>query len=286
MKIEEFDLGSIAGPGIPEGGLDGQVLAKDGSEDYRSKWINPPSGGVNILDNWYFVNPINQRRVSGTVSEVGYFIDRWKLTSGEVTLQDEGILLNGTIIQILENALPNQQVSASYLTDSGVKEALYDNDTKTFTISSDGELIYAAKLELGNTSTLGRKENGEWVLNNTPPNPADMLARCQRYYYRLYASGGYSIICTVYSYNRTRLQGSMSLPVPLRDKPSFSYGGPFTIYYNGGHKAVQTLLPVTLSNSMGFTSFPIEANLEEGLDILVGALEGMTGSYIELDANL
>lgn len=43
--------------------------------------------------------------------------------------------------------------------------------------------IHAAKLELGSTQTLAHQdENGNWVLNDPPPNKALELAKCQRYY--------------------------------------------------------------------------------------------------------
>lgn len=38
-------LGTVPGVGIPKGGKDGQLLAKDGDKDYHTKWVNPPSGG-------------------------------------------------------------------------------------------------------------------------------------------------------------------------------------------------------------------------------------------------
>lgn len=47
--------------------------------------------------------------------------------------------------------------------------------------------LIAAKLELGSVSTLAHQENGVWVLNDPPPNYAEELAKCQRYY-QLYTS--------------------------------------------------------------------------------------------------
>ena len=38
--------------------------------------------------------------------------------------------------------------------------------------------IYAVKLEIGDTQTLAREENGQWVLNDPPPNYALELAKC------------------------------------------------------------------------------------------------------------
>ena len=37
-----------AGPGVPSGGTDGQVLTKDGSTDYATKWATPSGGGISM----------------------------------------------------------------------------------------------------------------------------------------------------------------------------------------------------------------------------------------------
>ena len=96
----------------------------------------------NVLDNTNFKNPVNQRGASGTVSAVGYFIDRWKLVSGTVELTSDGLVLNGTISQVLENAAgTNVTASASAGTPS------YDDVSKTFTISGENVTVSWAKLE-------------------------------------------------------------------------------------------------------------------------------------------
>ena len=134
----------------------------------------------NLLDNWYFAYPVNQRNVSGTIDTVGYFLDRWKLVSGSVTIGSNGIILNGTIVQILETAV-GTDVTASALTTEGVVVASYDNNSKTISLTGTGQTFVAAKLELGSTQTLAHRENGVWVLNEIP-DYGEQLARCQRYF--------------------------------------------------------------------------------------------------------
>ncbi len=51
----------------------------------------------------------------------------------------------------------------------------------TFESISTPITILAAKLELGTRSTLARLVDGEWVLNDPPPNFQQELAKCQRY---------------------------------------------------------------------------------------------------------
>ena len=137
----------------------------------------------NLLDNWYFGNPVNQRGASGTISTEGYFFDRWKLVSGSVTINSGGIVLNGTIAQVLEYAA-GQTVTATVLTPDGVTDVtpVYDDETKTFTVTTQGKTIRAVKLELGSQQTLAHQENGVWVLNEIP-DYGEQLRRCQRYYF-------------------------------------------------------------------------------------------------------
>ena len=57
---------------------------------------------------------------------------------------------------------------------------------------NDGLYIKAAKLELGPVQTLAHKdENGNWILNDPPPSKALELAKCQRYFERLYLPRGF-----------------------------------------------------------------------------------------------
>ncbi len=54
------------------------------------------------------------------------------------------------------------------------------------------ETKYRYKLELGPVQTLAHKdENGNWILNDPPPNKVLELAKCQRYFERLYLPRGF-----------------------------------------------------------------------------------------------
>ena len=134
----------------------------------------------NLLDNWYFGNPVNQRNVSGTIDAVGYFLDRWELVSGSVTIGSNGITLNGTIVQILETAV-GTDATASALTTEGVVVASYDNSSKTISLTGTGQTFVAVKLELGSQQTLAHQDaDGNWVPNEIP-DYGEQLTRCQRY---------------------------------------------------------------------------------------------------------
>lgn len=177
----------------------------------------------NLLDNWYFVNPVNQRDVSGTISSAGYFLDRWKLVSGSVTINTDGITLNGTMQQVLETA-PVGTVTASALTQAGVGEVVptYNSETKTVTVTAAGEKLVAVKLELGTEQTLAHQNSsGAWVLNEIP-DYGEELTRCMRYLQIIstpYDTSGNGVAIG-YANNTVDLWVPIPLAVPMRISPT------------------------------------------------------------------
>lgn len=135
----------------------------------------------NLLDNSDFVRRVNQRVVSGTITTAGYFIDRWKLVSGSVTLSADGLqLAAGTVIaQILEYAAGTDVIASLGIT-SGTVSAVYDNATKTYTITATTActLIWA-KLEKGSIAT-----------PYVPKGYGVELSECLRYYQQIAFSVG------------------------------------------------------------------------------------------------
>lgn len=176
----------------------------------------------NLLDNWYFGNPVNQRDVSGTISSAGYFLDRWKLVSGSVTINTDGITLNGTMQQVLETA-PVGTVTASALTQAGVGDVVpaYDSASKTVTVTADGKKLVAVKLELGPQQTLAHQEDGVWVLNEIP-DYGEELTKCMRYLQVLaapYDTSGNGVAIG-YANNTVDLWVPIPLAVPMRILPT------------------------------------------------------------------
>ena len=166
--------------------------------------------GDNLLINSNF--EINQRAVSGEFSDVGkYFVDRWKLVSGSVTVNaDRTITLNGSICQILENAV-GTNVTASVSAGT----VAYDDATKTFTITGDGKIISWAKWEYGNAAT-----------PFVTPDPVSELAKCCRYYEILKYT-----IATGYFHSTTSSIGAAYF-YPKRKKPTITVDGDLLIWVN------------------------------------------------------
>ena len=80
--------------------------------------------------------------------------------------------------------------------------------------------LRAAKLELGPVQTLAHKdENGNWVLNDPPPNKVLELAKCQRYQIELKKSNSDSNIGFGIANTTRNVTAFIPLPVSLRNKP-------------------------------------------------------------------
>lgn len=176
----------------------------------------------NLLDNWYFGAPVNQRDVSGTISSAGYFLDRWKLVSGSVTINTDGITLNGTMQQVLETA-PVGTVTASALTQAGVGEVVptYNSATKTVTVTAAGKKLVAVKLELGSQQTLAHQVGGAWVLSEMP-DYGEELTKCMRYLQIIttpYDTSGNGVAIG-YANNTVDLWVPIPLAVPMRISPT------------------------------------------------------------------
>ena len=166
----------------------------------------------NELDNPDF--RVNQRGAAGTISAPGYFVDRWKLISGSVTVNaDNTLTLDGAIAQILEKA-----AGADATASSSAGTASYDNSTSTFTLTASGEVISWAKLEIGSTAT-----------PFVPPDRALELIKCLRFF-RTISRGALA-----YCVNSKSVVFRQTFEYPMRDTPAVSVLNPKPILtYSGG----------------------------------------------------
>ncbi len=183
--------------------------------------LAPQLSNHNILDNWYFGNPVNQRGQT-EYTRAGYTIDRWKIGSGEkLTVLDgccrvECTAASGrSFAQILDANLAGKTVTFSVLikaisntavayvsnsSGSSLKSmsitapglwsmtvTIPDDVTSVLvqvnqTIVGDTVDLIAAKLELGSQQTLAHQDaDGNWALNEIP-DYGEQLRRCQRYF--------------------------------------------------------------------------------------------------------
>lgn len=191
----------------------------------------PTVSNPNLLTNPDF--SINQRGISGAFSDTGkYFVDRWRLVSGTVTVNSDGTLtLDGSICQPLENA-----AGANVTASVSAGTAVYDDTAKIFTITGNGVTVSWAKLEIGSTAT-----------PFSPPDPAAELMKCYRFFYRVgrgIANSNYTSnfnrIC--YQNISNKIAGTtLQFPVEMRVTPTASVIGTpwcFRLFTNNGVNVV------------------------------------------------
>lgn len=197
----------------------------------------------NLLDNWYFGKPVNQKGQTsyGPQPNGGYTIDRWMSTE-EVSVNSAGFVTSKTLVQRIESAelLSGKILTFSALTASGElltgSKALdapadcvfvdvggrvmqYSAYWKGFQIYRNAAALdlLAVKLELGSQQTLAHQENGKWVLNEIPKF-GDQLAECQRYCQMIQQYSAYPAAIDV----NGNLLVTIVLPVEMRIRPAFS----------------------------------------------------------------
>lgn len=187
--------------------IDGRVPMVGGYLPFELIRCNP-----NLLDNWYFINPVNQLSEMQYNTNGNITIDRWTLNgSGTVILATsitnplKLISSSGTLEFTQKTSFSSYDtVTFSVFVKSGIGSISVTNllstsingygvysvtvngfseTTNFFSINTTSTLeIIAAKLEYGAQQTLCKKVGDNWVLNETP-NYAVELLKCQRYMY-------------------------------------------------------------------------------------------------------
>ena len=183
--------------------------------------LAPQISNPNLLDNWYFANPVNQRGQTAYAT-AAYGIDRWRLSNSYAKMEivSDGVLLSadgGTayFIHYLDIDIAGKTLTLSALVGGEVKSVTeaaqvgmttayvqiadgcrlrleYSSAKSMFAVSfsvADGKsvTVQAVKLELGSQQTLAHQnEDGNLVLNEIS-DYGEQLARCQRYF-QLYSS--------------------------------------------------------------------------------------------------
>lgn len=276
----------IRGDTIPVSAEDSTLIS-----EALTKIPTTSGGGVNpnLLDNWYFGRPVNQRGQTDYATGGAYTLDRWWMQyDTTLSIVDGGIKIGGKwdVQQCFENTLPNATYTLSLLykdrtgsdplrliagnrTDgdlakteskdaSGILSITFSTAKSNkvnfgFTGSTDNSaIIIAIKLELGDTQTLAHKENGVWVLNEIP-DFGEQLARCQRY-------------CVAFNQYDTFFPTDTSdfiveLPCPMRISPTIINPGnitnvtnPTVARYNVGSNQLRLRSTTTHNNAKAVCS--------------------------------
>lgn len=190
------EIDDAVGRSLPGAAIDAAINAKP----------NP-----NLLDNWYFGNPVNQRGQT-SYTGAGYGIDRWRLNGNNtIAITDDGVkfgYVNNNYVadQPLEYIADGVYTLSVLFGDNTLKYATFEvtngqgtgetsayrgwvlrfGESKAHIIHIGDDAfeftVKAVKLELGSQQTLAHQDaDGNWVLNEIP-DYGEQLARCQRYF--------------------------------------------------------------------------------------------------------
>lgn len=219
----------------------------------------------NLLINWDFRNPVNQRGRESYQS-VGYTIDRWAFLTqdGRIIVSNRYITLLGGadnpswLCQRLEShaSLTGKTLTLSVMLSSGeivsctkiwgdgymvLSDGMnveWRNDSISIVILNGYSFeIAAVKLELGSISTLA---------NDPPANYGEQLALCQRYYFNPVAYDDSTWIGYAVAQNSGGGQGFIPLPVTMRGLPTFTCS---SAYLWDGSNSFEVSITPTKHNS-------------------------------------
>ena len=264
----------------------------------------------NLLDNWYFGNPVNQRGQTSYSGTITYSIDRWTFDGAGGTLipGSDGVEIQKlsdkeytSPIQFFEpsrfplssvvtiSAIVNGGLySATGTVQSGTIATCHGERFETYSLGErnvfrfvitgeDSVKVLAVKLELGDTQTLAHKEGDKWVLNEVP-DYGEQLRRCQRYFVRLGSPSVYLGLCKFHS----ETNGLICLPLPavMRTDPTATMVGTFKA---AGYD-VNNIVSVRMNANLARVEFSASATVADGA---VGYFENVAdGAYIDLSADL
>lgn len=310
-------------------GILGDVVQLDHSAQDIDDTITKTSQltGRNLLDNWYFADPINQRGQTSYTGAV-YGVDRWRsLTGNTISVEMSGLRITGSndtsfsnmiqqnIPEELLNALDGKTVTASILvsenTGGGAVAARLGSAagsavttglstyTVTFNKSSHSYfsiqcatpntanfVVQAVKLELGTQQTLARKAvDGTWTLIDPPPNKAEELAKCQRYFYRKKGTGPYSYYGNGYINSENGAFIFVNVP-EMRVEPTVVASGNFILSIPRKAIAV-TSISYGGASTNGFNRISVSAtsSLTSNTPVMLQA-DNDTSTYIDFSADL
>ena len=272
--------------------------------------VNP-----NLLDNWYFANPVNQRGQTEYTGEWIYTIDRWQTSENStLTVNNGSVSLTGSYIfeplEEIVDALKGKTVTVSLLFSTGELEFATgvvpttwsgwssivknshvglqgigeDSSRLWLLITDSAKNILAAKLELGPTQTLAHQDSaGNWVLNEVPEY-GEQLRRCQRYFRRI-SPPQYAGFARGCAYNANSVRVMIPFET-MRTSPSLNLNNATGIF--ASNSGIGDVFSLTFSGVWSTTesvTFDVSKTgaFVDGKEYI---LRGDSGGYIDISADL
>lgn len=278
----------------------------------------------NLLDNWDFRNPVNQRGAASYTS-AGITIDRWKMGACTLTLQDGGLTFGDlpdagqNFYQTLEkpSVLSGETVTLSFLcsgsgqiilgyktadsTSMIYRAANFSHESVaiakyTYTFPADITYLAVYIKALANETHVkaAKLELGPVsTLVNDPPMDYNMeLEKCQRYFKRFYPTAG-NFLNVGQLFATGENAGWLILDIPnMRTKPSVSLSDMDKVIAmnitvgNPISTGLEAFAYSTIyrENSLWVGSRFIESNFEVGKTYLMWIAD--SDCYLDLSADL
>lgn len=297
-----------------ENGL-GANNVQDAIDKMVGTYSNP-----NLLDNPWFT--VNQRGLTEASSSV-YTADRWIQIRGTIKCNDDKSITLTKGSDNTKNSYLSQRFeknSLNYLLGKIVTLSFMDGNNKIYSFTtvlsntaillkevgdyqltfdlktvSAYELVYiglkanstlqamtikAVKLELGSVSTLAL---------DTAPNYQQELAKCQRYFQRLYKGVENTPVGSAFVRNATTLVQILHLPVAMAKQPTITVSGDVKAL---GSKDITNLTPI-IDGSIGSSNEKDKTIIRLNYTITGGTVgqsfllaTGPNGFTLELSADL
>lgn len=270
--------------------------------------ISAGQGGTNpnLIDNAWFL--VNQRDQTLYNTSNRYIVDRYYMWGTGSTLgwSADGIIAQGTVANFTQNyprplwSSTDQLVASAMLGDGTIytSKVLANSTYHTIGAGSNlrikvfatglkfdfqiqesmpsGTVIRAIKLEKGTESTLA---------NDAPPNYAEELLKCQRYFLRVLRNGGYSVdVGFGVADSATTARITIPTPVPMAKVPTVSMSGAVRIQGGGSGHEITNISNYQSITNVGVQIHPTTSGLTNGDNVILSL--GSNGAYIDLSADL
>ena len=235
---------------------DAEVIdARDGETSLRARLDRDHAYHKNILHNWDFRNPVNQRGFTSTTS-AGYTIDRWRLTASGHTVElvyngikliaSKNASLNNCFVQLVENYSRFAGVPLTlrvHVVENTLTQGcnLRWNEYVGPAIMGTGYFSYTftpaslSLLQIGVQFADRNVDDGKYVIidkmkleigtvstlaKDPPADYGEQLALCQRYA----LNTGNEIQIRASGYTANTIIFSLPIPVTMRVNPSLESG--------------------------------------------------------------
>lgn len=253
------------------------------------RWQVTGGGQVQISDNGVIVTGIS------TYGGFQEYIENWGNFKGE-TVTLSFLISGGTAIGngAYVDILTGESEYAKNVTEAGVASltvSLPQDITKLLcaliTSSNSGYdlTVIAAKLELGPVQTLAHQDaEGNWVLNDPPPNFQQELAKCQRYqkrYFYLYTGIG-----SGFAQSESQAVVLVNNVFMRDERPSISFSGLGLVSSNHSGTNAISVSNITPANAMGGMAVIVntDGGLTKGESLILQIREN--DGFFMFDANL